>query len=142
MSKVKNFLENYNNTGTKKNLWNAINKYFQSIYEEATIENLDEIAEKYFSENRDYERDLQDFVTSLNGMAPLTVKHKVSSIMTFLLENDVELPQKFWKKVSRRIKGSRALTLDRIPTNSEFKNFYCTCLYREKLFSSHLNLAV
>ena len=121
MYKVKNFLGNYDNAGTKKNLRTAIKLFFQSLYEEANIENLDEIAEKYFSENRDYEKDLQDFVKSLNGMAPLTVKHKVSGIKTFLLENDVEFPQKFWKKVSRRIKGSRALTLDRIPTNSEFK---------------------
>ncbi len=121
MPTVKNFLENYNNTGTKKNLWNAINKYFQVIYEEATPENLNKMAEKYFSEKRDYEQDVQDFVKSLNGMAPLTIKLKLSNIKSFLLENDVELTEKFWKKIRRRIKGSRALTLDRIPTKSEFK---------------------
>lgn len=121
MNKVKNFLSNYENYGTRKNLRTAIKLYFQSIYEEATLENLDEIAEKYFSTQRDYGEDIQNFVKSLNGMAPLTVKHKVSSIKTFLLENDVEIPQKFWKKINRRIKGSRALSLDRIPTNNEFK---------------------
>jgi len=121
MSKVKNLLENYDNKGTRKNLWNAINKFFQSVYEEATSENLEEMAEKYFSEKRDYEQDLQSFVKSLNGMAPLTIRLKVSNIKIFLLENDVGLPEKFWKKIRRRIKGSRALTLDRIPTNSELK---------------------
>ncbi len=121
MFKVKNFLSNYENEGTRKNLRAAIKLYFQSIYEEASLDNLDEIAEKYFNKERDYEKDVQNFVKSLNGMAPLTVKHKVSSIKTFLLENDVEIPQKFWKKVGRRIKGSRALALDRIPTTKEFK---------------------
>ena len=58
MSKVKNFLENYDNVGTRKNLWNGLNKYFQSLYEEATSENLDEMAEKYFSENRNYENSI------------------------------------------------------------------------------------
>ena len=121
MSKVKNFLNNYDNPGTRKNLWNAINKYFQSLYEEANPDNLDEIAEKYFSEKRDYEKDLQKFVKSLNGMAPLTIKLKISNIKAFLIENNIELPEKFWKKIRRRIKGSRALTLDRIPTNTELK---------------------
>jgi integrase len=121
MSKVKNFLQNYDNTGTRKNLWNGLNKYFQSIYEEATPENLEEMANKYFSENRNYEEDIQNFLKSLNGLAPLTIKLKLSNIKTFLIENDVELPEKFWKKIRRRIKGSRALTLDRIPTNNELK---------------------
>ena len=121
MSKVKNFLEAYTNKGTRKNLWNAVNKYLQIIYEEATPENLEEFANKYFNEKRDYEKDLQIFVNSLNGKAPLTIKLKLSNIKSFLLENDVELPEKFWKKIRRRIKGSRALTLDRIPTTSEFK---------------------
>jgi integrase len=121
MSKVKNFLQNYDNIGTRKNLWNGLNKYFQSIYEEATSENLEEMANKYFSENRNYEEDIQTFLKSLNGSAPLTIKLKLSNIKTFLIENDVELPEKFWKKIRRRIKGSRALTLDRIPTNNELK---------------------
>jgi len=121
MSKVKNFLENYDNTGTRKNLWNAINKYFQCLYEEANPDNLDEIAEKYFSTQRDYEKDIQTFLKSLNGLAPLTTKLKISNIKAFLIENNIELPEKFWKKIRRRIKGSRALTLDRIPTNNELK---------------------
>jgi integrase len=121
MSKVKNFLKNYENAGTRKNLRAAIKKYFKNFYKETTSRNLDEMAKKYFNEKRDYEKDLQDFVNSLNGMAPLTIKHKVSIIKTFFLENNVDLQGKFWKKVRRRIKGSRALTLDRIPKNKELK---------------------
>jgi len=79
------------------------------------------MANKYFSEKRDYEKDIQTFLKSLNGSAPLTIKLKLSNIKTFLIENNVELPEKFWKKIRRRIKGSRALTLDRIPTSSELK---------------------
>jgi len=123
--KVKNILSNYENKGTRKNLRNAITKYFESIYgagfEPTSLDDLNETAEKYFSEKRDYEKDVQTFLKSLNGSAPLTVKLKISNIKTFLIENNVELPEKFWKKVRRRIKGSRARTLDRIPTNQEFK---------------------
>ena len=68
MSKVKKFLDNYQNPNTKRNLRIAITRFFESIYEEATPENLNEIAEKYFSEKRDLEKDLQNFVKSMHAM--------------------------------------------------------------------------
>lgn len=95
--------------------------FFESIYEETTPENLDDIAEKYFSQKRDYQKDIRNFLTSLNGSAPLTIRLKLSSLKTFFIENEVELPLKFWRMINRKIKGSRALTLDRIPTKSELK---------------------
>jgi site-specific recombinase XerD len=45
----------------------------------------------------------------------------LSNVKTFLIENDVELPQKFWRRLSRRVKGSRAATQDRVPTTQELK---------------------
>jgi len=121
MSKVKKVLDNYDNPQTRRNFEVAITQFFESVYGEGSFANLEEIAEKYFSEERNHKEALQNFFRSLNGMAPLTLKLKISNAKTFLVENDVELPQKFWKKINRRIKGSRALTLDRIPTNSELK---------------------
>ena len=119
--KVKKFLDNYDNKQVKRNFEVAISQFFESVYNEKLSDNLDEIAEKYFSENRNHEENIQTFLKSLNGLAPLTVKLRISNVKTFFIENDVELPLKFWKKISRRIKGSRALTLDRIPTNEELK---------------------
>jgi len=121
MNKVKNFLDNYPNHSTNRNMRIAITDFFKATYGEAKREQLDALAERYFREKRDYEEDTQKFMKSLNGAAPLTIKLKVSNLKTFLLENDIELPQKFWNKINRRIKGSRALTLDRIPTNTELK---------------------
>ena len=121
MSKVKNFLTSYENEGTRRNLSNTIRLFFESIYKEVTPENLDEMAEKYFSEKRDYEKDIRNFSSSLNGSAPLTIRLKLSSLKTFLIDNEVELSLKFWRMTNRKIKGSRALTLDRIPTITELK---------------------
>ena len=121
MFKVKKVLDNYDNKQTRRNFEVSVTRFFESIYGEGSFANLDETAEKYFSEDREHREDVQKFLRFLNGLAPLTVKLKISNVKTFLLENDVELPQKFWKKISRRIKGSRALTLDRIPTNTELK---------------------
>jgi integrase len=124
LPKVKSFLNSYENPGTRRNLEKAIKLFFESAYDNVateTVSNLDEIAEKYFSESRDYEKDIQNFLKSLNGSAPLTVKLKLSSIKTFFIENEIELPLKFWRKINRKVKGSRALTLDRIPTSTELK---------------------
>ena len=121
MSKVKKFLETYDNPGTQRNFRITITRFFKAVYGEAERKQLDALADRYFRGERDYEEDIQKFMKSLNGIAPLSIKLKLSNIRTFLIENDVELPQKFWKKVRRRIKGSRALTLDRIPTNIELK---------------------
>jgi len=121
MSKVKKVLDNYDNPQTKRNFEVAITRFFESVYGEGSFANLEEIAEKYFNEDRKHGEDIQKFLRSLNGLAPLTIKLKISNVKTFLLENDIELKQKFWKKINRRIKGSRALTLDRIPTPNELK---------------------
>jgi len=82
---------------------------------------LDVQAGRYFSETRDFEKDVQDFLGSLNGCAPKTVRMKIAAVRTFLVENDVELSQKFWRRLRRKIKGSRALTLDKVPSNAELR---------------------
>jgi integrase len=122
LSQVKTFLNSYQNNGTRRNIKSAILQFFKTIYhQEPTSENLEETVKKYFSENRNYEQDIEYFRQALNGLAPLTVKLKLSNIKTFFIENEVELPLKFWRKINRKVKGSRALTLDRIPTSTEFK---------------------
>ena len=121
MNQVKKILSDYPNKNTKRNLKRAILDFFIAVYGEAKRNQLDELAEKYFTEERDHERDVEVFQKYLNGQAPLTVKLKISNVKTFLMENDIELPQKFWRKIGRRIKGSRALTLDKVPSNEELR---------------------
>ena len=127
----------YNNSGTKKNFRIAVTQFFQTVYPEENFSTLEEANLKYFSEKKqitdedknieeekrreEYEEDILAFLNALKGFAPLTIKLRVSNVKTFLIENDVEFSQKFWKKINRLIKGSRALTLDRIPTKPEFK---------------------
>jgi len=121
MLKVRKFFDMYDNYETNKNVKTAVRQFFKSVYPETTSENLEEINQRYFSTERDIEEDIRNFLKSMKGLAPLTIKLKLSIAKTFLQENDVELPQKFWKRINRLIKGGRALTLDRIPTKAEFK---------------------
>lgn len=45
----------------------------------------------------------------------------LAAVRSFLIENDVELPQKFWRRLIGRARGSRALTHDKIPSNVELR---------------------
>lgn len=125
---VEKFLNSYPNPHTKNNYYAALHDFFRVIFGkhnlEASQEELKWVrmqGDEYFSEDRDCEKDLESFVVAFNGRPPKTIKLKLAAVKMFLLENDVELPQKFWRKVRRRIKGSRALTLDRVPTNEELR---------------------
>lgn len=45
----------------------------------------------------------------------------MSVIRTFLLENEIEFPQLFWRHLGKRIKGNGARTQDAVPKNDELK---------------------
>ena len=45
----------------------------------------------------------------------------ITAVKSFLIENDFELSDRFWKRLGKRVKGSRALTLDKVPSNEELR---------------------
>ena len=73
------------------------------------------------TEERQYERDLQRFVGDISDRPPKSQSLMISNAKTFLIENKVELPERFWRRLRGRMKGSRALTLNKVPSNQELK---------------------
>ena len=92
--------------------------YFKTIYCEGQLE---EQVETYFKEPRDYEEDIQQYFQSIKHRPPKSITVHLSILRTFLLENDVELPKIFWRRLSRRVKGNKAITQDRVPTKEELR---------------------
>lgn len=45
----------------------------------------------------------------------------MAAVRTLLLENGVELPALFWRRLRGRRKGSRVLLIDKMPSNSELR---------------------
>jgi hypothetical protein len=70
-----------------------------------------EYADRYFNEERDYEKDLIGFFKSKLSIAPKSYMAMVSVVKNFLMENDVELRERFWKKIKKVKKGSRAISV-------------------------------
>jgi hypothetical protein len=104
----------------------ALRAYFRAVRgvdtERMPEPELEKLFDEYLASKPDFQSDLQTFLAKIQGNAPLTVGVWLSVVKTTLLENDVELPTRFWKGLKRRIKGNRARTVDRIPSNKELKN--------------------
>lgn len=87
--KVSNFLSSYHSKNTRLAYEQALGQFLKNLYGESS--DLDASAERYFTEKRDCEKDIEEFVDSIRGLAPKSVKLKIAIVKTFLMENDVEL---------------------------------------------------
>lgn len=112
------FLETYQSKGTVKTYKVAIRKFLLFIYKDGELEDL---SERYFKENRNYENDVQDYYCSIKGSPPKTINVLMSVVRTFLIENRKELSQYFWRRLNGRVKGSQPWTEDKIPTKEELR---------------------
>ena len=115
MNKIEKFLNQYD-ASTRKTYGYHLKLYFKVIKANP---------DTYFSRKRNYEADIDKFwkhqkqytksICSRNG--------RVNAVKQLLIENDIELSQKFWKKLKRstKDKGNKPITLDRTPTRYELR---------------------
>lgn len=114
------YLKQYSGKSTVRVHKSTLKMLFKEIYNKT--EPLESLVEKYLEEKRDYKKDIENFLISLKELPPISARTRISALKIFLLENEVELPQRFWRKIRGRIKGSRPATLDKVPDLKEFKN--------------------
>ena len=122
---IDKFIAVFNSENTKRNYQAALFDYFASTYGDPKLEDADDRkvwtkqkAVLYLTEKREYESDVNNFINYMTKLAPKSSRLKVTAAKMFLLENGIELKQLFWKRASKHIKGSRALTIDKVPENS------------------------
>ncbi len=112
MNTIDEFLSNYSSKSTKRTYKCYIKNYFKLI---------DVDPDHYFNTNRDYEADVLTLWRSIADKPPKSIYTALTAIRVFLMENNVELSQKFWKKLRLRTKGNRAVTDDKVPSPNELK---------------------
>ena len=123
MSKLETFLAKYEKTSTIKTFTWVLGAFAKSIC--GNKKDLSSKLDQYLSENRDYEKDVEQFYISLNGKPPLSKRLMISNLKTFLIDNDVELSNKFWARLKQRnSNGNRAISLDEIPEKSQLKQIF------------------
>jgi integrase len=113
------YLQTYSSVSTVNNAKYALKLLLQSVYVEGKLENL---GKRYLQENPDPGQDIQAFFSKIKNRPPASIRVLISHIKTFLIENQFEIPQRFWRRLNRAIKGGNiARTRDRIPTTEELK---------------------
>jgi len=112
------WLEMYNSPSTVRVYKWGLTQFFNCLGFKGSLE---ENAEAYFRQQRNYEEDVKTFFTHLRGKPPKSVHNALVSVKMFLMENGVELPALFWRRLKGRNKGSRALMLDKVPSNAELR---------------------
>jgi hypothetical protein len=121
------YLKTYSSKNTTKlNRW-AIQSFLNTIYDDGDLE---ELAHRYIQEKRDIPQDIENFFAGIKNRAPTSIRTMMSILKVFLMENNIELPQKFWKKLSRRVNGKRSRTEDRIPTIEELLEHMSTSRWK------------
>jgi integrase len=79
-----------------------------------------EYAKRYFSENRNYKRDVNQFLIAIRDAAPISRRNMLATVRKFFEQNEHELPSIFWKNLMGTITGE-VITQDKIPTNAQLK---------------------
>jgi integrase len=120
LGRWKDFISLYDSVNTKKQYRAAIKTFFKSL-PGITYESLPETSEHYFMLERDYEKDVWLFFERIRHRPPQVVRSRLSTVKLFLENNDVELSQRFWKNVKRKIRGSSAVSEERVPDNVDLR---------------------
>lgn len=68
-----------------------------------------------------YKRDVETYFVSMKERPPKTIHARLSHTRQFLLRNNIDPGQLFWKDLKRKVKGNRAVTVDEVPSNEELR---------------------
>lgn len=113
MQVIDEFLKN-KAPNTQKNYTWILNQFFNE---------LNQKPDNYFKlKDHDYKKDIIKWWEQHLNEVPKTRNTKLNIIKSFFEEQEIVFPKKFWVKQRRKRKGSRAATLDRVPTIKEFKS--------------------
>ena len=119
MATLNEFLDFYPSKNTKRVYKSGIFKFLEVIYgisrkgqrlSETERIKLEELADQYFSEERDYSKDLLNFAVSLNNSPPKSAKTYFASVKEFLFHNDIELSYRDLKSIKRKLPKGNART--------------------------------
>ena len=114
---VTQFLRQYDSNSTKKNYRVSLKQFFQVMYPKGG--DLDELSTRYINEDRDHRQDLLNFKESLKNKAPMTKAARFNVVRTFLDDNGIEFPKRFFKNLNG--KATDAITYEDVPTNKKLK---------------------
>jgi len=144
MGRMTEFLSTFKGESTVRAYRAHLKRFFKLLYPTEKmfstkgIKISDDVYDKYvekYLEARNYRvkdgqvkidtesimKDVESFFITLKGRPASSIAMTISAVKNFLEDQRVELPRVFWKRLKRRIGGSRTLTQDYVPNASELK---------------------
>jgi integrase len=129
VSKLGDFLAKYPSAKTQQNYRNAVTAFLESVYTQQLGvsgvqfdgKGADTMSDQYVKDRRkaDPLPDVDKFLGSMTGRAPKTIRMYLSAVHMFLDHCDFDIKDRDWKRITRRVKGSRARTMDEAPTRKQ-----------------------
>lgn len=117
------FLKMYSGKSTARIYSLGIRRFLESVYGiEIMNGDLERHVARYLGEpGRDHKADAEKFFISVKDRPPMTIRSFLTGVRMFYAQNGIDLPPLFWRNLTRKIRGTRALTMDRVPSNAELK---------------------
>lgn len=126
------WLESLPSPGTRRTYESAMRAYFRVVI--GDISDLDTMAADYLSGGKNYRADvLKFFAERKDEIAPKTMSSFLSIIKNFLVDNGIDLPAGFWRKLSRRVRA-RPITHEDIPTSEELRRIFSHLNIRDRAY--------
>ena len=97
MGYLGDFLDLYPRPNTQSTYRYALKVFFREMYPDSD-QNEYQLADRYMRDDRDYECDIQTYQQAIHSRPPKTVRSLLAAVKMFLIESDIELPQKFWRR--------------------------------------------
>lgn len=122
MGKIADYLKHYNNPSTAGGYTSAVYSYLDFIYgnqrkgkkvipEEKEI--YESLVDQYLEEERNYSKDMADFVVSLQARPPLSAKQTFTSAKEFFNYYNLQLPAKDLKFIRHKLPKGKVRTIER-----------------------------
>ena len=114
----------YQAKDTARQIQMALRSFFASLNGERP-QDLETAARDYFvAKGRNlglYKQDVETFYVSMKDSPPKTIQARLSHVKIFLQRNQIDFGELFWKDLRRKIRGTRAVTVDAVPTSEELR---------------------
>lgn len=122
MASLTEFTGFYSHPNTAASYRTALIHYFSLLYNQRRqgrqvtpeeIEEYDRLSKLYLTEDRDHASDLMRFAVLLAHAPPKTSQKYMAAVRQFLIENDIEIKPRTWKRIRSKLARGGARTMER-----------------------------
>lgn len=121
---VSEYIDILQTKSTKNNYYSHLKQFFEHVYREKVPrgdhDKVDELSLRYWHDNRDYEKDLASYHSSLEGKAPKTKVLKIGAVKAYFEINRYTFSKVILQTLNGR-KSNTPISRERVPSKEELQ---------------------